>query len=134
MKQILVLLMFMLGTVNLNSQAMGSKADDSITVKEGKWDATYYGNTYKGRRYTANGDVFNMNAMTCAAHKMFPFGTRLRVTNTQNGKSVIVKVTDRGGFATRHPHRLDLTYGAFGKIAAHRLGVISIKVEVLKNN
>lgn len=132
MKQILILLLFMLGTVSVNSQA-NDKRNNSIIVKEGKWDATYYGNTYKGRRYTANGDVFNMNAMTCAAHKDFPFGTRLKVTNIQNGKSVIVKVTDRGGFANKYPNRLDLTYGAFGKIAAHRLGVILIKVEVLKN-
>ena len=90
------------------------------------YTATYYGNNYKGMRHTANGDVFNMNAMTCAAPKHYKFGTLLKVTNVSNGKSVIVKVTDRGGFGNRV---IDLTYGAFGKIANHKSGRIKVHVE-----
>ena len=95
----------------------------------GHWTATYYGNHYKGKRKTANGDVFNMHAMTCAAPKKFKFGTRLRITNLKNNKSVIVKVTDRGGFGN---HTIDLTYGAFAKIARHKDGRIKVRVEVVK--
>lgn len=89
--------------------------------------ATYYGNTYKTPRKTANGDSFNMYAMTCAAPKRYKFGTMLKVTNLSNNKSVVVRVNDRGAFGN---HTIDLTYGAFGKIASHRTGRIKIKVEV----
>ena len=58
--------------------------------------ASYYGRRFHGRR-TANGERFNMNAMT-AAHKTLPFGTKVRVTNPRSGKSVIVRINDRGPF------------------------------------
>lgn len=90
-------------------------------------EATYYGNNYKGRRHTANGDVFNMHAMTCASNT-HRFGTWLLVENLANGKSVIVKVTDRGGFKRGN---VDLTYGAFGKIASYRSGRIKVKITVV---
>ena len=98
------------------------------TVVSGNWSATYYGNTYKSARRNANGEPFNMNAMTCAAPKKFPFGTRLKVTNTANGKSVIVRVCDR----CVGQSIIDLTYGAFGKIASHRSGRVNVKVEIVK--
>ena len=97
-------------------------------VHQGKYTATYYGNTYKTVRHTANGDVFNKNAMTCAAPKHYKFGTMLEVTNVNNGKSVTVKVTDRGGFGN---NVIDLTYGAFGKIANHSSGRIKVNVKVV---
>ena len=103
--------------ININAQAQHSH-----------WTATYYGNTYKSVRRTANGDVFNMNAMTCAAPRHYKFGTKLKITNLSNNKSVIVTVTDRGEFGKR---TIDLTYGAFGKIASHKAGRIKIKVEVV---
>ena len=92
------------------------------------WTATYYGNNYKTVRHTANGDVFNVNAMTCAAPKKFKFGTKLKVTNLENNKSVIVRVNDRGRFGN---HVIDLTYGAFKKISEHKKGRIKVKVEVV---
>ena len=58
--------------------------------------ASYYADKFHGRR-TASGAIFDMNKYT-AAHKKFPFGTKLRVTNEANGKSVIVEVIDRGPF------------------------------------
>ena len=97
----------------------------------GNWTATYYGNTYKTVRHTANGDVFNKNAMTCATPKRFKFGTKLKVTNISNGKSVIVTVTDRGA-NDLHGNTIDLTHGAFGKIADHKTGRVKIKVHVIK--
>ena len=77
----------------------------------------------------ANGEVFNVRAMTCAAPKKFKFGTKLKITNLENKKSVIVTVTDRGGFGN---HVIDLTYHAFKRIAKHKDGRIKIKVQVVK--
>lgn len=89
--------------------------------------ATFYGNEYKGFHRTANGDVFNMYNMTCASNS-HPFGTRLLVKNPKNGKSVIVTVTDRGGFPKGD---IDLTYGAFKSIANLKEGNIKVEITVL---
>ena len=89
--------------------------------------ATFYGNEYKGFHRTANGDVFNMHNMTCASNS-HPFGTRLLVKNPKNGKSVIVTVTDRGGFPKGY---IDLTYGAFKSIANLNAGNIKVEITVL---
>lgn len=78
--------------------------------------ASYYGKRFHGR-LTANGERFNMNAMT-AAHKTLPFGTQVRVTNEANGKSVIVRVNDRGPFV--RGRTIDLS-----RAAARELGIIS---------
>jgi rare lipoprotein A len=135
MKKILFIMMIALGGmmtgVNANENVnVDYNINNSTIVKEaGQWTATYYGNTYKTARRTANGDAFNMHAMTCAAPKKYAFGTKLKVTNKENGKSVIVKVTDRGGFDNR---TVDLTYGAFGRIASHCAGRIKVDVEVVR--
>lgn len=99
--------------------------------KNHSWTATFYGNNYKTVRHTANGEIFNKNAMTCAAPQCFKFGTKLKVTNVSNGKSVIVKVTDRGKNNLNN-NTIDLTHGAFGKIAEHKHGRIRIAINVLK--
>jgi rare lipoprotein A len=84
--------------------------------------ASYYGvgDGYHGLR-TANGEIFNAYGMT-AASKTLPFGTRIRVTNPANGRSVVVRINDDG------PHVagriLDLSYGAFAQIASPSQGVI----------
>lgn len=65
----------------------------------------------------------NPKAMT-TAHRSLPFGTRLRVTNSTNGKSVIVSVNDRGPFVGGRV--LDLSYGAFAMIAAPSTGVTNV--------
>ena len=138
MKQILILFFAFIVSISINASSI-KKANDSIKME--KVDsrinkASYYGNTYKGKRRTANGEVFNMNAMTCAS-MIHPFGTIIKVTNTKNGKSVIVRVTDRGRFSS---NKLDLTYGAWGKIAEldkngnpnYRAGILPIKVVIIK--
>jgi len=89
--------------------------------------ATHYGvGDGYGWQRTASGEVMNHWAMTCASWH-YPLGTWLRVTNLANRQSVIVKVNDRGG-----NHLLDLSYGAFRRIANPSTGVIEVKVEVLK--
>lgn len=58
--------------------------------------ASYYGSKFHGKR-TASGSIYNMHALT-AAHKTLPFGSKVRVTNLKNNKTVDVKITDRGPF------------------------------------
>ena len=91
--------------------------------------ASYYGGKFHGRT-TASGELFNMNAMTCASntHKM---GTKLLVTNKENGKSVVVKVNDTGGFK-KYGRTLDLSRGAFSKIANIQSGIIKVNIKVIK--
>ena len=99
-----------------------------VTVSSYAATASWYGPGFHGRK-TASGEVFNQYAMTTASnsHKL---GTKLRVTNTANGKSVVVRVTDTGEFL-KYGRTLDLSYGAFRKIADTKSGVIRVKIERL---
>lgn len=92
--------------------------------------ASWYGNPFHGR-LTASGERFNMNDLTCASntHKM---GTKLEVTNLANGKKAIVKVNDTGGFK-KYGRTLDLSRGAFSKIADINQGLINVKIKVISN-
>lgn len=92
--------------------------------------ASWYGFKPWDGRKTASGEVFRTYGLTAASntHKM---GTRLKVTNVVNGKSVVVRVNDTGGFK-KYGRTLDLSYGAFSKIANPKVGVIKVKIEVLK--
>jgi rare lipoprotein A len=86
--------------------------------------ASHYGigDGYHGQR-TANGERFNAYGLS-TAHRSLPFGTRLRVTNQVNGKSVIVYVNDRGPYVSGRS--LDLSYGAFTQIASAGQGVAQV--------
>ena len=89
--------------------------------------ASHYGvgDSYHGR-IAADGSRFDAYGLT-TAHRWMPFGTKLRVTNPSNGRSVVVRVTDRGPFV---PGRvLDLSYGAFRTIADPRQGVARVCFE-----
>ncbi|KRD07370.1 hypothetical protein ASE21_17920 [Flavobacterium sp. Root901] len=91
--------------------------------------ASYYHDKFNGRK-TASGAKFNNSAMT-AAHKKFPFGTMLKVTNEINNKFVIVKITDRGPFIKGR--EIDLTKKAFMKIASNKKsGLVYVTIEILK--
>jgi rare lipoprotein A len=91
--------------------------------------ASYYGHMDGYAWQTmANGEAMNPNAMI-TAHRSLPFGTRLRVTNQSNGKSVVVRVTDRGPFVAGRS--LDLSYGAFSKIAHPGQGVANVCYSVM---
>lgn len=89
---------------------------------------SYYGKKFHGKT-AANGEIFDMNKMTCA-HKTLPFDTRLKVTNEDNGKSVVVRVIDRGPFVKGRD--LDLSYAAAKKIDLIPYGVKKLKVEFLE--
>jgi rare lipoprotein A (peptidoglycan hydrolase) len=83
-------------------------------------DVSWYGPGFNGNT-TANGEVFNQDGIS-AAHKDLPFGTMLRVTNQENGRSVIVRINDRGPYA---PGRfVDLSKGAAEVIGSTHRGVV----------
>ena len=102
------------------SQPSGS----GTVTSEGTCGASFYGT---GTR-TANGEAFDPSAYT-AANKTLPFNTRVRVTNQANGKSVVVRVNDRGPFVSGRC--FDLTTAAFQAISSLGAGVITVKYEVL---
>ena len=89
--------------------------------------ASWYGGVHHGRT-TASGEVFDMHALT-AAHKDLPFGTRLRVTDLESGRSVVVRVNDRGPYMDRRA--IDLSYGAARKLGIVRQGLAHVRLEPL---
>lgn len=89
--------------------------------------ATYYGADFHGRK-TTSGERFNMYEMT-AAHRTLPFGTLVEAKNTQNGKKVVVRITDRGPFTRGFV--IDLSRSAFQKVANVSQGVIPIELRVI---
>ena len=90
--------------------------------------ASYYGGSWHGKK-TANGEIFNENSLT-AAHKTLPFGTRVKVTNLDNGKSVVVRINNRGPYSKGRV--IDLSKVAFSRIASISKGVTRVKLEVAK--
>lgn len=102
--------------------------DDSFQIAQslaGK--ASWYGPKFHGRR-TASGEVFNSNAMT-AAHRSLPFGTRVRVINVKNGRSVVVRINDRGPFI--RGRIIDVSAGAARSLGMINRGVANVRIEVL---
>lgn len=95
----------------LSESAPREEEDQSI----GGGNASYYGARFAGRR-TANGEIFNPRKLT-AAHRTLPFGSKVRVTNRRNGRSVVVRINDRGPFARGRV--IDLS-----KAAAQRIGLV----------
>ena len=95
------------------------------SMQHGK--ASYYSKTWTGRM-TANGERLHHDSMTCA-HRYYPFGTLLRVTNLNNGKRVDVRVTDRGPY--RRGRIIDLSWGAAKAIGMIASGIATVTVERL---
>jgi len=90
--------------------------------------ASWYGPPYHNRR-GSNGEVYNMHAMT-AAHRTFPLGSIVRVTNVKTGDHALVRITDRGPFI---PGRvLDLSLAAAHKVGVWQPGVAKVKVELMQ--
>ena len=92
--------------------------------------ASFYGGQFHGRP-TASGEVFDMHKLT-AAHRTLPFGTMIRVTNTSNNLSVVVKVNDRGPFVDNRI--VDLSLQAAKEINMINDGVIDVTLEVIQND
>jgi rare lipoprotein A len=95
-----------------------------------KAHASYYHNKFNGKR-TSSGIRFSNDKYT-AAHRKLPFGTKLKVTNEENGKWVIVEVIDRGPFS--RGREIDLSRRAFMEITSNKnSGVTIVKLEIIEN-
>ena len=90
--------------------------------------ASYYAGSYNHRR-TASGERFNNNALT-AAHRSYPFGTKLRLTNVKNHKTVVVRVNDRGPFVTGR--EISVTRRAARKLGFLHQGLAQVQIEKVK--
>jgi peptidoglycan lytic transglycosylase len=89
--------------------------------------ASWYGPRHQGRRM-ASGGSFDMYALT-AAHRTLPLGTRVRVTSLENGREIVVRITDRGPYA---PDRvIDLSYAAAKALGLVERGVAQVRLQVL---
>lgn len=102
----------------------GDPGDDGVPDEEVGL-ASYYGRAHQGKP-TASGVPFDMNAMT-AAHRRHPFGARLRVTDLETGKTVDVKVNDRGPFVK--DRIIDVSYAAARALGFLGRGVARVKVK-----
>lgn len=89
--------------------------------------ASYYGEKFNGRK-TASGEIYNMNELT-AAHLNYPFGTIVRVTNTKNSQSVILKINDR--MPDYNGRVIDVSYQAAKELGMLNDGLAKVEIEVL---
>ena len=115
MKQLLMMMLAL---------SLSFSSNDDVVYK-----ATWYGDALHGHK-TASGEIFDKNKLTCAATSIYKLGQYLELTNIKNGNSVIVKVNDRGGFSKYGIH-LDLSEGAFKKLAPIKRGVINVTIKKL---
>jgi rare lipoprotein A len=111
-------------TISILAIATAGLAPLQAKASSGCTSASHYGvgDGYHGQT-TANGERYNAYGNS-VAHRSLPFGTKLKVTNQRNGKSVIVRVNDRGPYVGSRD--LDLSYGAFSTIAHPGQGVASV--------
>jgi len=132
LKIIIFLILISINCVSQRYSTIGKRNYSKAThsTKKKKWVqigyATWYGPGFHGKK-TASGEIFNMYDLT-AAHRTLPFGTIVKVTNLRNGKSVIVRINDRGPFANQAI--IDLSYKAAKMIDLK--GKEKVKIEVIK--
>jgi len=119
---ILIIFAGILSSCSSGKSASGKMYDRSA-------HASYYATKFNGRK-TASGEIFS-NSRYTAAHRKIPFGTKLRITNLANKKSVVVEVNDRGPFSRGRD--IDLSKKAFMEIADTKNdGALKVSIEVLK--
>ena len=113
-----------------------TKANSKVTkAKAGKskvqlGSASWYGRAFQGKQ-TASGESYDMYRYT-AAHRSLPLGTWVRVTNLRNGKSLIVKVNDRGPFVDMGNRIMDVSYAAARMLEFSGQGIARVKLEVVE--
>ncbi|MDV6328700.1 septal ring lytic transglycosylase RlpA family protein [Idiomarina sp. Sol25] len=117
---------FMLALTGCTS--IPAESPQNLVGSQESGKASYYAMKYQFRT-TASGETYNHFSST-AAHRTLPFGTKVRVTNIANNKSVVVKINDRGPFIDGRV--IDLSRSAFDKIADLDLGVIKVTTEVIR--
>ena len=114
----------------VNTTGMSRKQIESIKnhPKTQIGIASYYGKKFHKKR-TANGEIFNMYKVS-AAHKSYPLGTKVRVTNLENGKSLKLVINDRGPFVSGRI--IDLSYKAARKLGFVNQGTVKVRIDVLR--
>ena len=133
MRRLLIVLIVMTSTSACAKRALVQIPDPGIVMTsaestEVSGRASYYGDPYHGRT-TANGETFDKNKMT-AAHRTLPFNTWVRVENQLNGKSVDVRINDRGPFVAGRV--IDLSEGAARRIEMISSGVVPVSLEIIR--
>jgi rare lipoprotein A len=108
-------------------EAQASRFGEPLDVLEGR--ATYYSDALRGRS-TASGEPYDPGALT-AAHRSLPFGTQVRVVRADSGRSVVVRINDRGPFGNEE-RILDLSRSAAERLDMIRAGVVRVRAEVLE--
>jgi len=144
MKRLMLLLLFILGMAALVSfKTKGTNEEGAVhaPIANPKTNNTpkpkpdleipmgisWYGPRFHGRK-TASGEQFNMFALT-AAHRYFPFGTMIEISNPQTGKDIMVRVNDRGPYIDPKLRHLDISYGA-----ALALGIVEEGIRVKRKS
>ena len=108
--------------------ASGAPDAQGVTAQTG--EATYYSDRLAGRP-TASGEPYDPRALS-AAHRTLPFGTEVRVTRTDSGQSVLVRINDRGPFGKAR-RIIDLSRAAAERIDMIRAGVVPVSIEVVSS-
>jgi rare lipoprotein A (peptidoglycan hydrolase) len=103
-------------------------AKETISLETTIGTASYYGKEFDGKK-TSSGEIYNMYDLT-AAHKTYPFGTELRITNIQNKKSVTVRINDRMPLSNNRS--IDLSYGAAKELDILKSGLAKVIIQVIK--
>lgn len=111
---------------------LGQTLSDSVTADVMRTDrdtgvASYYAEAFHGKK-TSSGEKYDMHDLTCA-HRWLPYNTQVRVTNLANGRSVVVRVTDRGPW--KHTRLIDLSKGAAKELDMIRSGTARVAIEVV---
>ena len=124
-----VLVLFVLsGVLFAGSCSVTKDKNEKVSYKYyQKGEASWYGPGFNGKK-TASGEIFDMNKLT-AAHRKLAFGTKVRVTNLNNNKSVIVRINDRGPF--KKSRVIDLSKKAAEKIGLVQSGIAPVKIEIV---
>jgi rare lipoprotein A len=119
-------LLFIIGAILVLASCSRMRYFPGGNVQKGL--ASWYGPEFHGK-VTSNKEIYDMHDLT-AAHPTLPFGTYVKVTNLDNGKSVVVRINDRGPFVKGRI--IDLSYAAAKKLGMSGVGVVPVVVEVLK--
>ena len=116
----LTLLVTLLFTTNV-------MAKTKVNQHSTRGEASYYAGFHHGKK-TASGERFNMHLLT-AAHRTLPLGSKIKVTNLNNGKEVVVRVNDRGPYARGRV--LDVSLGAAKKLDMIKTGTAKVSIQIL---
>jgi len=117
-----------LRTIDNDRQGLGDMLDQAAVRQVLQGLASWYGPGFHGQR-SANGEMYNQNALT-AAHRSLPFNTQVRVTNLDNGRSVVVRINDRGPYGGGRI--IDLSQGAAQQLGMIQSGVARVRLDVLQ--